>query len=365
MASRASALVLSTLLALVACAPAHAQWKPAKPVTIIVPWAAGGSTDQVTRVAAAEIEKQLGQKVVIVNQPGASGSIGTKSALEAPKDGYLHVIDLAGDTELYRQPVTRVFNADAPITPEGTRFCPGSQAGAEWNSPAYDPAANLVFTGEVDWCSTVRAAAKDDMAKAPTGLPWSGSPDGFGKQDDPTQWAGWMTATDADSGKRKWQFKAPFPLMGGITPTAGGALFFGDMGGTFYAFDAKRGIRLWSSDLGGAIAGGVISYDNSVKRDVLDVPEEVLATKGAVSSECAAAMADGARRLLKTDLAVSLTGIAGPGGGSAEKPVGLVWFGLSSARGTITEKMVFPGDREAVRASAVEHALQFLLKAAE
>ena len=68
--------------------------------------------------------------------------------------------------------------------------------------------------------------------------------------------------------------------------------------------------------------GGVISYDNSVKRDVLGVPEEVLATKGAVSPECAAAMAEGARRLLKTDLAVSLTGIAGPGGGTAEKPTG-------------------------------------------
>jgi tripartite-type tricarboxylate transporter receptor subunit TctC len=57
-------------------------------VTIIVPWAAGGSTDQVTRLAAVEIEKALNQKVVIVNQPGASGSIGTKNALEAAKDGY-------------------------------------------------------------------------------------------------------------------------------------------------------------------------------------------------------------------------------------------------------------------------------------
>ena len=114
--------------------------------------------------------------------------------------------------------------------------------------------------------------------------------------------------------------------------------------------------------------GGVISYDNSVKRDVLGVPEEVLATKGAVSSECAAAMAEGARRLLKTDLAVSLTGIAGPGGGTAEKPVGLVWFGLASggsrSRATvITEKKVFPGDREAVRTAAIEHALNLLLNA--
>ena len=115
--------------------------------------------------------------------------------------------------------------------------------------------------------------------------------------------------------------------------------------------------------------GGIISYDNSVKQRILGVPEEVLATKGAVSSECAAAMADGARRLLKTDIAVSLTGIAGPGGGSAEKPVGLVWFGLASggsrSRATvITEKKVFPGDRESVRAAAIEHALGILLTVA-
>ena len=111
--------------------------------------------------------------------------------------------------------------------------------------------------------------------------------------------------------------------------------------------------------------GGVISYDNSVKRNVLGVPESVLATVGAVSQECAAAMAQGARRLLKTDLAVSVTGIAGPDGGTAEKPVGLVWFGLATAAGVKTESRVFPGDRAAVRAAAVEHALGLLLGGAE
>ena len=110
--------------------------------------------------------------------------------------------------------------------------------------------------------------------------------------------------------------------------------------------------------------GGIISYDNSVKRDVLDVHAEILATKGAVSSECASAMAEGARRSLKTDLAVSITGIAGPGGGSAEKPVGLVWFGVASTSGVRAEKMIFSGDRDAVRSSAIEHALQLLLKEA-
>ena len=80
----------------------QAQWKPTKPITIIVPWAAGGSTDQVTRVTAGEIERALGQKVIIVNQPGASGSIGTKNALEAAKDGYTWTAGAAQDLGTYR-----------------------------------------------------------------------------------------------------------------------------------------------------------------------------------------------------------------------------------------------------------------------
>src|SRR5688572_33470275 len=86
-----------------AAAPLQTQnWKPSRPVTIIVPWAAGGSTDQVTRITAAELEKHLGQKVVIVNQPGASGSIGTKNALEAPKDGLTWTAGAAQDLEIGR-----------------------------------------------------------------------------------------------------------------------------------------------------------------------------------------------------------------------------------------------------------------------
>jgi tripartite-type tricarboxylate transporter receptor subunit TctC len=71
-----------------AAAAAHAQWKPTKPINIIVPWAAGGATDQVTRVAAGELEAALGAKIVVINQPGASGSIGTMNAMNAPRDGY-------------------------------------------------------------------------------------------------------------------------------------------------------------------------------------------------------------------------------------------------------------------------------------
>jgi nicotinamide-nucleotide amidase len=111
-------------------------------------------------------------------------------------------------------------------------------------------------------------------------------------------------------------------------------------------------------------AGGVVSYANEVKHDVLGVKEETLAEFGAVSAETAAQMAAGVRSLMKCDLAVSLTGIAGPGGGSAEKPVGLVWFGLADGRGVRTEKAIFSGERDEVRHKAVIHALGMLTVAA-
>lgn len=105
--------------------------------------------------------------------------------------------------------------------------------------------------------------------------------------------------------------------------------------------------------------GGVISYDNSVKHNVLGVSQEILDGVGPVSSECAAQMAEGAINLLKTDLAVSVTGLAGPGG-DGEHPAGYVWFGIASKNGVSTENRIFPGDREAVRSAAVTHAIGML-----
>jgi tripartite-type tricarboxylate transporter receptor subunit TctC len=90
-------------LALGIALPAAAQqWKPTRPINLIVPWAAGGSTDQVTRVTAAELEKVLGQTIVVINQPGASGAIGTKSALDAAKDGYTWTAGAAQDLGTYQ-----------------------------------------------------------------------------------------------------------------------------------------------------------------------------------------------------------------------------------------------------------------------
>ncbi len=94
-------LSLSALALSFALPAAAQQWKPSRPINLIVPWAAGGSTDQVTRLAASEMEKALGQTIVIVNQPGASGAIGSKSAFDAPRDGYTWTAGAAQDLGTY------------------------------------------------------------------------------------------------------------------------------------------------------------------------------------------------------------------------------------------------------------------------
>jgi tripartite-type tricarboxylate transporter receptor subunit TctC len=103
MMKQAFSILFSALLAVIAGAAAAADysWKPDKPITIIVPWSAGGSTDSVTRVLAADLEDALGAKVVVVNQPGASGSVGTTGAWEAAHDGYTWAAGAASDLGTY------------------------------------------------------------------------------------------------------------------------------------------------------------------------------------------------------------------------------------------------------------------------
>jgi len=106
--------------------------------------------------------------------------------------------------------------------------------------------------------------------------------------------------------------------------------------------------------------GSVVAYADSVKRDRLGVPDDVLATHGAVSAETAAAMAAGARAALGADVAVSVTGVAGPGGGTAEKPVGLVYLHAVGPSGELARRLDFPGDRETIRLRAAVAALHLV-----
>jgi alcohol dehydrogenase (cytochrome c) len=204
----------------------------------------------------------------VSNPPLLIKTMGGKQLMAvAPKDGQLYGFDLADNSLLYRVPVTQIEDVIAPFSP-GTdvHFCPGAVGGAEWNSPAYDPRTNLIMVGEVDWCDTVTLQSVEKLRSIPIGQPWVGMAalnpfNMFGKESRTEgHWAGWVYATDADTGIWKWRLKSNYPIIGGMTPTAGGVVFFGDIGGNFYALDAATGQKLWGQDLGGAIGGGVITY---------------------------------------------------------------------------------------------------------
>ncbi|MGP1253373.1 MAG: CinA family protein [Kiloniellales bacterium] len=143
--------------------------------------------------------------------------------------------------------------------------------------------------------------------------------------------------------------------------------------------DAGRMLVTAESCTGGLVAGalteiagssdvverGFVTYSNAAKMELLAVPEATLARSGAVSGETARAMAEGALAVSQADVALSVTGIAGPGGGSAEKPVGLVWFGLARRgdEAARSDRQIFSGDRTAIRLASLRHGLHLLTHA--
>jgi PncC family amidohydrolase len=127
-------------------------------------------------------------------------------------------------------------------------------------------------------------------------------------------------------------------------------------------------ISAFVTDIAGASAvffGGIVSYDNSIKENLLGVRAQTLVEKGAVSPETAQEMSLGALRALQVDYAVAVTGIAGPSGGTAQKPVGLVYISTASQNEVIVTENHFSGTREEIRLQTVEKALSLLIAAIE
>ncbi len=109
-----------------------------------------------------------------------------------------------------------------------------------------------------------------------------------------------------------------------------------------------------------------VVYSNEAKHELLEVPYQILETYGAVSKQTAEAMAQGALKYSHADISISITGVAGPGGGTPDKPVGTVWFGISDRSGYVDARLgCFTGGRKNVRSLSIEFALQWLLKIAD
>ena len=196
---------------------------------------------------------------------------GRKVAFLAPKDGYLNALDRSGVgskpgssafNRLFRTSVALRFNDTAKLTDKKfTRFAPGVEGGVEWNGPAYDPQLNLVFMPVIDWPYSVKLGDNRDLYEAKPGTPFTGTHDGgFGKKEPLSTARGRVVAVDAGSGKIKWIYRAPTPMVAAVTPTAGGIVFAGDLHGNVSAFDSRDGQLLWRDRTGCAVGGGIVSY---------------------------------------------------------------------------------------------------------
>ena len=188
------------------------------------------------------------------------------------KDGLLRLLDRNSHDQFYEVPITTRENVDALPTVEGVHRCPGLLGGMEWNGPAYDPGSNTLFVPAVDWCGIFSKAPKDPPIMQ--GMHYYG---GSVASDPREKSKGWLTAFDASTGKERWKYASPTPLVAGVTATSGGVLFTGDLNNDFLALDAKTGDVLYRFNTGGSIGGGVISY-------ALDGKQYAATTSGTVSA---------------------------------------------------------------------------------
>lgn len=179
------------------------------------------------------------------------------------KDGLLRVLDRESHELLYEVPITRRTNWNAVPTVEGVHSCPGLLGGMEWNGPAYNPGTNTLYVAAVDWCGTFTKTA------APPQFQANAHYYGGAVTPDPRDQArGWLQAIDAATGKERWKQQWPTPLVAGVTATAGGMLFTGDLDNNFLALDASSGKTLYKFNTGGTVGGGVITYELQGKQYV-------------------------------------------------------------------------------------------------
>jgi alcohol dehydrogenase (cytochrome c) len=176
------------------------------------------------------------------------------------KDGVLRVVDGETHKVVYSSPFTTQLNSEVPLTTSPLKVCPGILGGDEWNSGAFSPKLGLlVMPANDQWCSTnMKDKYPPSVEKAN-----SGETSYFGGPIDHGAFAGArgrLTGFDAATGKERWRYQAPTPLVAGVAVTASDLIFTGETGGFFDAVDATSGKVLMHLDMGDSIQGGVITY---------------------------------------------------------------------------------------------------------
>ncbi len=204
----------------------------------------------------------------------ATTRAGHRIIASANKDGLLSILDrstigrsAAGSKDhapiiplRSQTPTTTRENVDVPLSREHpVHFCPGMGGGSEWNGAAFSPLTDSLFVGAVDLCAHVQLVR--ELVVPHTGEVWFGSSGSMAEMIDPASAArGWLTAFDAENGRVRWKFKAPHPIVAGVTPTSGGLVFTADLGGDVFALDQRSGLVLWQTSTGQSIGGGVVVY---------------------------------------------------------------------------------------------------------
>lgn len=168
------------------------------------------------------------------------------------KDGYVYIYDRKTHKLITKAEVTTHLN-DQPPGPEFVKTCPGVLGGVEWNGPAYSPQQHALFVGSVDWCGEFKRVPQQHVEAAV----YTGGAFKFAPVETAS---GWVRSIDAATGKQLWAYHSPTPMVAGVTPTAGGVLFTGDMNGDFLVLNSKSGQVLYRFNTGGAIGGGPTTY---------------------------------------------------------------------------------------------------------
>lgn len=177
------------------------------------------------------------------------------------KDGFLYGVNRETKERVFRTEITTIKNAGVKPTSEGIEVCPGPLGGVEWNGAAYDKKHQALVVGTVDWCA-VLASQEEEYQYAPGKFSFGGTLEfiGAGK--------GWVYSVNADTGAVIWKRQTQGPQVAGITPTAGGVIFTGDMAGNFTTYDSKDGKTLYEAKASGGLAGGVMTYMRDAKQYV-------------------------------------------------------------------------------------------------